>query len=57
MAENLEWAPNIWLCVTVENERVIQRVDDLRSVPAQIKFLSIEPLLGPLPAPTLSQGN
>lgn len=49
LAEKLDWAPNIWMGVTVENERSFHRVDDLRSIPARIKFLSIEPLLGPLP--------
>jgi len=49
LAAKLDWAPNIWMGVTVENERSLYRVDDLRTIPARIKFLSIEPLLGPLP--------
>jgi len=44
----LNWTPNIWIGVSVENERVIQRIDYLRNVKARIKFLSLEPLLGPL---------
>jgi protein gp37 len=45
----LEWADNIWMGVSVENKDYIHRIDDLRSTGAKIKFLSIEPLLGPLP--------
>ncbi len=45
----LEWAPNIWMGVSVENEDVTFRIDDLRKTRAHLKFLSLEPLLGPLP--------
>lgn len=45
----LNWTPNIWMGVSVEDERVIERIDYLRNVKAKIKFLSLEPLLGPLP--------
>ena len=45
----LPWAPNIWMGVSVENEKYRTRIDDLRSTNAHIKFLSLEPLLGPLP--------
>ncbi|MBI3184667.1 MAG: phage Gp37/Gp68 family protein [Myxococcales bacterium] len=44
----LEWAPNIWMGVSVENEKYRSRIDDLRTTRATIKFLSLEPLLGPL---------
>ena len=44
----LRWEPNIWMGVSVESERYLERVDDLRRTGAQIKFLSLEPLLGPL---------
>lgn len=45
--ENLvKWTPNIWLGATVENSDYLSRVDDLRKMPASIKFLSFEPLLG-----------
>lgn len=44
----LNWTPNIWMGVSVENEKVIHRIDYLRDVKAKIKFLSLEPLLGPL---------
>ena len=40
--------PNIWLGTSVENELVVERVDHLRSTPAVTRFLSCEPLLGPL---------
>jgi len=45
----LEWHPNIWMGVSVENARFQHRIDDLRATHAHVKFLSIEPLLGPLP--------
>ncbi|EIW17528.1 MULTISPECIES: DUF5131 family protein [Pelosinus] len=45
----LEWSPNIWLGVTVENNDCIFRIDHLRETNAHIKFLSLEPLIGPLP--------
>ncbi|MBX3177190.1 MAG: phage Gp37/Gp68 family protein [Candidatus Hydrogenedentes bacterium] len=48
-ADSLEWTPNIWMGTSVEDERVVGRIDHLRSVPAQVRFLSIEPLIGPLP--------
>lgn len=45
----LPWAANIWLGTSVENERYVHRIDALRETGAKIKFLSLEPLLGPLP--------
>lgn len=44
----LKWAPNIWMGVSVESHRFLSRVDLLRQTGAQVKFLSCEPLLGPL---------
>ncbi|MFN7923374.1 MAG: phage Gp37/Gp68 family protein [Bryobacteraceae bacterium] len=44
----LEWMPHIWMGVSVENEDYLFRVEHLRKTRAQIKFLSIEPLLGKL---------
>ncbi|HEX2786779.1 MAG TPA: phage Gp37/Gp68 family protein [Ignavibacteria bacterium] len=44
----LNWSPNIWMGVSVEDEKVEFRIDDLRKTDAKIKFLSLEPLLGPL---------
>jgi protein gp37 len=49
IASLLEWPPNIWMGVSVEDERVISRIDDLLTCPAKNKFLSLEPLIGPLP--------
>lgn len=46
---SLPWKPHIWMGVSVENERYATRIDDLRRTHARIKFLSLEPLLGPLP--------
>ena len=44
----LEWSPNIWMGVSVENQKYVHRIDDLRKTDARIKFLSLEPLLGAL---------
>jgi len=49
LSPELHWAQNIWMGVSVENERYRRRIDRLRATGAQIKFLSLEPLLGPLP--------
>jgi protein gp37 len=47
--EPLEWPlPNVWLGTSVEDNRVRHRVDHLRHVPAAVRFLSCEPLIGPL---------
>lgn len=48
LAASLPWSPNIWMGVSVENENYTPRIDDLRDTGAFIKFLSLEPLLGPL---------
>ena len=42
------WPANVWMGTSVENQRWTSRIDDLRRVPATIRFLSCEPLLGPL---------
>ncbi|GGB08732.1 DUF5131 family protein [Puia dinghuensis] len=44
----LEWTKNIWMGVSVEDSRVVHRIDFLRETGAKIKFLSCEPLIGPL---------
>lgn len=49
LSSELNWTQNIWMGVSVENEKVRFRVNDLRKTNAMIKFLSLEPLLGPLP--------
>ena len=48
MADSLPWPRNVWMGVSVENQRFVSRVDDLREVPAAVRFLSCEPLLGEL---------
>lgn len=48
MASRLPWPENVWMGVSVEDKRVVHRIEDLRSVPARIRFLSCEPLIGPL---------
>lgn len=48
VAEALPWPRNIWMGVSVEDDRVTHRIEDLRLVPAGIRFLSCEPLIGPL---------
>lgn len=46
-------APNIWIGTSVENQAVLHRIDDLRKIPAVVRFLSCEPLIGPLPGMNL----
>jgi protein gp37 len=48
-AKLLTWSDNIWMGATVENDGALPRIDLLRQIPAKVRFLSIEPLLGPLP--------
>lgn len=48
LAARLPWPANVWMGVSIEDDRVLSRVTDLRDVPAQIRFLSCEPLIGPL---------
>jgi protein gp37 len=47
-ADKLPWADNIWMGTSVENAEVLKRVDALREIPAAVRFLSAEPLIGPL---------
>ena len=48
MADELPWPPNVWVGVSVESQEHVWRVDELRKVPAVVRFISAEPLLGPL---------
>jgi protein gp37 len=49
LAPALEWPPNVWIGVSIENKRWVRRADHLRSVEqAAVRFISAEPLLGPL---------
>jgi protein gp37 len=48
LSDQLEWSTQIWMGVTVETEKYKHRIDDLRKTGANVKFLSLEPLLGSL---------
>lgn len=48
LAKRLPWPSNIWMGVSVEDRRVQYRIGDLRATPAKVRFLSCEPLIGPL---------
>jgi len=49
LAPLLQWSENIWMGVTIENNDYVGRADELRAVNPFVRFLSLEPLLGPLP--------
>jgi len=55
LAVDLPWPENVWMGVTVESARHMDRIDRLRTVPAAVRFLSLEPLLGPMPDLDLRQ--
>jgi protein gp37 len=48
LGPDLEWPANVWMGVSIENRRFVHRADALRAVPAAVRFISAEPLLGPL---------
>jgi len=48
ISSELKWSSNIWMGVSVENQKYVDRIDHLRRTDAKIKFLSLEPLIGPL---------
>jgi len=50
---HLEWTPNIWVGVTVESDQYTNRIKDLNAVDAQVRFLSMEPLLSDISDPEL----
>lgn len=50
LASRLPWPPNVWQGVSVETARYTWRIERLQRVPAAVRFLSVEPLLGPIPA-------
>ena len=54
VSSELEWAKQIWMGVSVETDKYAYRIDHLRQTGAKVKFLSLEPLLGPLPDLDLS---
>ena len=49
LAPHLPWPSQVWMGVSVENDEHRYRIDDLRQVDAKVRFLSLEPLIGPLP--------
>jgi protein gp37 len=55
LSSQLEWPRNVWMGVSVENTDYTFRIEHLRSTGASIRFLSLEPLLGPLPDLVLSE--
>lgn len=57
VAAELPWPPNVWMGVSVEDARQLHRVEHLRRVPAAVRFISAEPLLGPLPSLDLTGIN
>ncbi|HEY3286999.1 MAG TPA: phage Gp37/Gp68 family protein [Gemmatimonadaceae bacterium] len=48
LADRLNWSPNIWMGTSIENMDVAHRANALRAIPAAVRFISAEPLLGPL---------
>ncbi len=48
LADYLAWPVNVWMGVSIENRRFVARADLLRKIPAAVRFISAEPLLGPL---------
>jgi protein gp37 len=49
LSDSINWPHNVWMGVSVENDKYIYRIEHLRYTQAHIKFLSLEPLLGPIP--------
>ena len=54
LSQHLKWAPHIWMGVRVEIQTYLDRIDHLRKIDAPVKFVSLEPLLGPLPSMNMS---
>jgi len=57
IADRLRWPANVWMGVSVESDHYAFRADHLRQVPASVRFISAEPLLGPLPSLNLEGIN
>jgi len=49
LAADIAWHNNVWMGVSVENQQYVHRIEHLRKVRAAVRFLSVEPLLGPIP--------
>jgi len=54
ISPQLKWTSNIWIGASVEDRRYVYRIDDLRRIPSRIRFISAEPLIGPLPSLNLN---
>ena len=48
VSNKIDWPDNLWMGVTVESGKYVHRIDRLRNVPAAVKFLSVEPMIGPV---------
>jgi protein gp37 len=48
IVDKLDWPANLWMGVSVENADAMYRIEDLKAVPTSVRFLSAEPLIGPL---------
>jgi protein gp37 len=55
IANNLKWPKNLWIGVTVESQQYVDRIKKLGTVPAAVRFVSFEPLLGPIEALDLTR--
>lgn len=55
LGQRLSWPANVWMGTSIENDKLTPRAEALRVVPAAIRFLSCEPLLGPLPSLNLDK--
>lgn len=53
LGQHIQWPDNVWMGVSIETDDLTPRADALREVPAKVRFLSCEPLLGPLPSLSL----
>ena len=49
ICDELPWPSNVWMGTSIENQEYVSRVACLRKAPAHVRFLSVEPLLGPIP--------
>ncbi len=56
-SNKIRWPENVWMGVSVENKQYQYRIDNLRNTDAHIKFISFEPLLGPIPSINLEGIN
>ncbi len=54
LSDEIDWPANVWMGVSVETQKYTARIDQLRQTDAAVKFLSLEPLLGPLPSLNLT---